>query len=236
MGDDRVRTYIEGLDERMEGGIPNGSAVLVVGEPGTMKSSVTFNILYNNAMQDGRKSLYITLEQNAASLAKQMKGFGWDPKAAGDKIEILDIGAIRKRMKQEPKWMFVFKTFVKNLKDSNKYDILVIDSLPVLEVLAKFEEPRDELFQLFEWLRDMGLTTFLISEMSPDSRAYARYDEDFLSDGIMHLRMREMGGVSVQRHIRCVKMRSTNHSTDYFSLLFDKGQFKATRVIGDGRI
>lgn len=232
---EHIKTYIDGFDDKLGAGIPEGSVILIVGEPGTMKSSLSFNVLYNNALRDGKKSLYITLEQSVASLTRHMMGLGWDINAVKDKIEILDIGLIRKRMKQDPKWMVVFKTFVKNLKDSNKYDILVIDSLPVLEVLAKFEEPRDDLFQLFEWLRELGLTTLIITEMNRNSQAYAKHGEDFLSDGIIYLRLREVGDVSVQRNIRCVKMRATNHSTDYFTLLFNNGQFIATRVLSDTR-
>ena len=44
----RVKTYIQGLDEQMSGGVPKGHVVLISGMPGTMKSSVAFNILYNN--------------------------------------------------------------------------------------------------------------------------------------------------------------------------------------------
>jgi circadian clock protein KaiC len=235
---DRVKTYIDGFDERIGGGIPGGSVVLLVGEPGTLKSSIAFNMLYNCAKKDGLNGLYVTLEQSTASLSKHVKGMGWDPTEVKDKVEVLDIGLIRKRLTQlkEQSWMQVFKMYTKSLREATKYDILVIDSLPVLEILAKFKDPREELFQLFEWLRDLGVTTVLISEMSPDSRAYAKYDEDFLADGIIHLRMREVGEASVQRHIRCVKMRSTSHSNDYFTLLFDKGMFRATRVIADGKL
>ena len=109
------------------------------------------------------------------------------------------------------------------------------DSLPVLDVLAKFEDPREDLFHLFEWLRKLGITTVLISEMNPDSRSYAKHDEDFLADGIIYLRMVESGGVSVQRQIRCVKMRATDHSTDFYTLMFDEGKFKTTKVIGDSK-
>ena len=235
---DRVKTYIEGFDERIGGGIPGGSVVLMVGEPGTLKSSVAYSMVHNSAKKDGLPGLYVTLEQSSGSLARQMKGMGWDPKDVADKLEILDIGLIRKRLTQlkDQSWMQVFKMYIKSLRETTKYDVLVIDSLPVLEVLAKFKDPRDELFQLFEWLRDMGVTTILISEMNPDSRSYAKYDEDFLADGIIYLRMREVGEASVQRHIRCVKMRATNHSNDYFTLLYDKGTFRATRVIADGKL
>jgi circadian clock protein KaiC len=235
---DRLKTYIEGFDDRIGGGIPEGSVVLLVGEPGTLKSSIAFNLLFNNAKKDNLGGLYVTLEQSTTSLTKHMKGMGWDPKEVSDKVEVLDIGLIRKRLTQlkEQSWMQVFKMYVKSLRETAKYDVLVIDSLPVLEILAKFKDPREELFLLFEWLRDLGVTTVLISEMNPNSKAYAKYDEDFLADGIVHLRMREVGEASVQRHIRCVKLRATAHSNDYFTLLFDKGQFRATRVIADGKL
>ena len=32
---EKIETYIEGLDDKMQGGIPTQSVVLVVGEPGT---------------------------------------------------------------------------------------------------------------------------------------------------------------------------------------------------------
>lgn len=234
MTEQRIKTYIEGLDEKMQGGIPAGSVVLLVGEPGTMKSSVAFNMLYNNAKDNGINGLYVTLEQGTKSLSKHMTGLGMNPEDVGEKIEIVDIGLIRKKLTQlrEQSWVQVFKMYTKNLKESSDYNLLVIDSLPVLEVLARFENPREELFHLFEWLRDLGVTTFLITEMNPDSKAYAEKGEDFLSDGIMYLRMQETGDVSVQRQIRLVKMRATEHNTDYHTLLFDNGQFKATKVLG----
>ena len=55
----RVKTYVKGLDEVMEGGIPEGSVVLVAGKPGTMKSSFAFNILYHNANKEDKSGVYL---------------------------------------------------------------------------------------------------------------------------------------------------------------------------------
>ncbi|MCK4455626.1 MAG: KaiC domain-containing protein, partial [Thermoplasmata archaeon] len=59
MTGDRVRTHIRGLDEQLQGGVPRGSVVLIAGKPGTMKSSVAFNILYRNA-KENRGGAYVT--------------------------------------------------------------------------------------------------------------------------------------------------------------------------------
>ena len=72
--DDRIRTFIHGFDEKLGGGIPAGMVVLLAGEPGTMKSTIAFNILYQNAMKDGRAGTYITLEQGRDSLTRHLIG------------------------------------------------------------------------------------------------------------------------------------------------------------------
>ena len=69
---DRIRTYIAGMDECLEGGIPAGSVTLICGRPGSMKSSLAYNILYKNAINEDRKSVYVTLEQTPDSLMQHM--------------------------------------------------------------------------------------------------------------------------------------------------------------------
>ncbi|MFO7618985.1 MAG: RAD55 family ATPase [Thermoplasmata archaeon] len=59
----RIKTYVKGLDEVMQGGIPEGSVILIAGKPGTMKSSFAFNILYHNANKEDMSGVYVTLEQ-----------------------------------------------------------------------------------------------------------------------------------------------------------------------------
>jgi circadian clock protein KaiC len=229
-----IKTYIKGFDEKLGGGIPEGSVVLVVGEPGTMKSSVAFNILYYNAINEDVPGLYISLEQSRESLMDHMSGMNMDLSVCEDNVNILDLGLIRKNltMLADQSWMHVFKMYVENLQKSHDFRVLVLDSLPVLELLAEFKAPRADLFHFFEWLRDQEITTILISEMSQDSPAYAKYDEDFLADGIFHVKMEKVDDINIQRRIRCVKMRSANHSPNFFTLLFHDGTFEVTKVIG----
>jgi circadian clock protein KaiC len=235
MARELIKTYIIGFDEKLGGGIPEGSVVLVVGEPGTMKSSVAFNILFHNASQANVQGLYISLEQSRESLMDHMTGLNMDISVCEDNVNILDLGLIRKNltMLADQSWMHVFKMYVENLQKSHDFRLLVLDSLPVLELLAEFKSPRADLFHFFEWLRDQEITTFLISEMSQASPAYAKYDEDFLADGIIHVKMEKVDDINIQRRIRCVKMRSANHSPNFFTLLFHDGTFEVTKVIGE---
>ncbi|MBI5001345.1 MAG: circadian clock protein KaiC [Euryarchaeota archaeon] len=231
----KIKTYIEGFDDKMNGGVPKGNVVIIAGEPGTLKSSIAFYLLYNNAKCEGRVGAYITLEQGRESLVQQLDSLGMDPTSVESKVSLVDLALIRKNMDKlgQQTWMQIFKTYTNNLKESLDYELLVIDSLQVLEMLGNLETPRQDLFHFFEWLRDLKVTTFIISETKAGSDVYAEKGEDFLSDGIIHLKMDKVDDVNVQRRIRCVKMRGTGHSTNYYTLLFQNGVFQATRVIGE---
>ncbi len=230
--EDRVRTFIHGFDEKIGGGIPPGSIVLVAGEPGTMKSTIAFSILYQNALRDGRTGTYISLEQGRDNLTRHLEGMRLDPKDVEAKVSLVDLGMIRRNLDglAERTWMDIFKMYASNLKRTLGYELLVVDSLPVLEVMARRESSREDLFQLFEWLRGLKATVLLISEMKPGSEDLGKNGEEFLSDGIIHLKMERGDEGNVERRIRCVKMRGTNDSSNYFTLIFENGLLQATRI------
>ena len=92
---------------------------------------------------------------------------------------------------------------------------------------------RTDLFYLFEWLRDLNATVILISEVSPDRLFDGSYDEGYLADGIITLKMQVVREVETQRRIRCVKMRETNHDPSYYSLLYTGGKFQVTKAISE---
>src|SRR3989304_1528961 len=90
---DRVKTYVEGFDAVLGGGVPRGSIVLIAGAPGPMKTTMAFSILYEN-VKAGSKALYISLEESQEDLRIAMTALGLTDL---DDIElyILDIGRVR---------------------------------------------------------------------------------------------------------------------------------------------
>jgi len=231
----RIRTYVQGFDDKLGGGVPPGHIVMVAGEAGTMKSTIAWSVLYNAAVKEHRTGAYITLEQSRDSLASQLKGMGMDPKEVEDKVSMVDLAMIRKNLEGmgESTWLEIFKMYAHNLKKSVNYDVLVVDSLTVLQSLARFERPREEMFQIFEWLRDLKATVFLVSEMKSKTDEFGAFGEEFLADGIIHVKMERVDDANIQRRIRCVKMRGTAHSPNYFTLIFENGFLQATRVIAE---
>jgi len=227
MKEERIKTYITGLDEHLQGGIPASHVVLIAGKPGTMKSSLAYTILYRNALEEGLSGMYVTLEQNRESLLGTMAGLGMDIKNVEKLMCVLDLGLIRKKLKQlgGKSWIEVFKMYVDNMNKTMNLDLMVIDSLPVLEVMSKFTEPREDLFRLMEWLRDLNITTLVIAEMDQGSDKFCEHGEDFLSDGIIHLDLRREDN-NVNLFLGVAKMRKTGHRRGYFPLIFDESGFE----------
>ncbi len=226
---ERIETYVKGLDESLQGGIPVNSIVLLAGSPGTMKSSLGFYILYHNALEKGKRGVYISLEESRDSLIKNMAGLGMDWENVSKKMSILDLGLIRSRMKELDKtaWTEVFKMYVKNLRKNLKNEFLVIDSMAVLETMADFKEPRKDLFMLYEWLRKLDVTVFLVHEMPINEIFFTDAGEGFLSDGIVHLELRRENN-AVNLFLSVLKLRKTHHARDYFPLIYD-GAFEIVK-------
>jgi KaiC/GvpD/RAD55 family RecA-like ATPase len=93
------------------------------------------------------------------------------------------------------------------------------------------QNPRDELFHFFRWLKKLGVTTILISEMTQDSPKYSKHDIDFLADGIIKVSMIQKDATTTQRQIQVVKMRGVDHTTNPFTLDFKNGAFEAIKVL-----
>jgi len=74
----RIKTGITGFDELIDGGIPQGSFVVVTGGPGTGKTILASQFLANGVMKYDEKGLFISVEQPSEDIVAQAKQFGWD--------------------------------------------------------------------------------------------------------------------------------------------------------------
>ncbi len=235
---ERVKTYVDGLDDQMGGGIPKGHVVLISGLPGTMKSSLAYSILHQNAMAGGPPGIYTSLEQTKPSLERQMEGMGFVSADRKTSVGIVDVAAVRKDLGKGKAtvWVDFLRRTTETRQKVAPFDLLTIDSLEALEVLGKFQDFRSELFQFFEWLRELGTTTFVLTEAPPETTLFPtesshRLDASYLADGVIHLKMHQVSDVAIQRRIRVVKMRGTAHETGYFALVFEDGRFGVTRAL-----
>lgn len=230
---ERVPTFVEGFDEALGGGIPRGHVVLICGTPGTMKTSLAFSILYNNVKERGARALYVTLEESYEDVVLAMEDLGMTD-VDDMELYVLDVGRIRLEHQEEEGqkvWLQLLKEYIDKRVTLQDYHLLAIDSLSGLYSLSPLTSPRQELFHFFSFLRGLGTTTLLISEIPFHSNRLVPYEEDFLADGIFLLRQVDVAETDVQLRLRCVKMRRAKHDHSYFALVREADRFRTTSII-----
>jgi KaiC/GvpD/RAD55 family RecA-like ATPase len=250
----RIPIGIKGLDENMQGGIPVGSNILISGAAGSMKSSITFNTIYLQA-EAGANVLYISLEQTYISLLNQMINMGYDfqkmdvtiigsdPEIIKKKVKdiktskkghiiLSDLGSLRATLKGQDTstadWWSIISKIIKTLKEEVNISCVVLDSLNSLYVLSEFKNPRNKIFQIFSFFKQLDLTSFFISEMPKDGSKLSEYEiEDFLADGVIVMQLIERNR-KVTREISVPKMRATDVNIDIYTLEYNpRDGFKA---------
>ncbi len=217
----RIRTYIDGFDDLIGGGIPRGHVCLLSGPSGAMKTSIALNLLTRNS-ENGAQVLYISLEETKESLQETMRSMG----LSEDSDFIVDVGRLRTEhedMEETGDWIEVLKDFITKRKRYRKVDLLVIDSLTGLYSLAGLDEPHRDLFHFFAFLRNLGTTSLFIFDQGEEGVYPNR--EDSIADGLFHVGFHRLQDGSVGLKLRCAKLRHTKHSMDYHELRFENGRF-----------
>lgn len=89
MGEERVSTGIEGLDEALEGGFPEDSTVILIGSDGTGKESLVNKFVYKG-LKEGEESMYVTLDGTPGEVKDDANYYGWDYTEYDDRIVFVD--------------------------------------------------------------------------------------------------------------------------------------------------
>jgi KaiC/GvpD/RAD55 family RecA-like ATPase len=207
---DRVQTGIAGLDEMLNGGIPQGRHVALYGGPGSGKTSFCFEFLYRGA-QMGENGLYISLEETVEDIEENMKStFPMLSKVqelvSENKLEII---------KPDKLELEEVANLLEERITSNGIKRACIDSATMIRLSFKNDiEYRQTLFEFLSLLRNLDVTTITTLEATSPKREDMRFDiEHFVMDGIINLYNIDREDRRV-RALEIFKMRGTDHSRD----------------------
>ncbi|MFB6204115.1 MAG: RAD55 family ATPase [Candidatus Nanohaloarchaea archaeon] len=89
MGDDRVSSGIEGLDEMLNGGFPANSTVIIMGDEGTGKEAIVNKFIYEG-LENGDEAMYFTLDDSPEGVEEDAEYYGWDFSEYDDNIVFVD--------------------------------------------------------------------------------------------------------------------------------------------------
>jgi KaiC domain protein len=215
----RVRTYIQGLDEILYGGIPERNVVLVSGGPGTGKSIAAKQFIYNGLMR-GESGIFVALEEHPVSVLRSFKHFGWDVVKfeKEGKFTIIDAftGGIGSSA-QKAKYLVKQVDNVHELADVLRQAIkdlgatrISIDSVSTL-YLTKPSIARSTIMTLKRIISGLGCTALLVSQVSVGERGFGGPGVEHAVDGIIRMDLDEVEG-KMYRSIIVWKMRDTKIS------------------------
>jgi len=222
---ERVKTGIPGLDEILYGGIPRRNVVLLSGGPGTGKTIMSQQYLWNG-LQMGEPGVYVALEEHPVQVRINMAQFGWDvrPYEREGTFAIVDAftGGIGEAAKRE-RYVVKDPTDVGLLIDVLKEAIrdvgaqrVVIDSVSTL-YLTKPSVARSVVMMLKRVLSGLGTTSFLVSQVSVTERGFGGPGVEHAADGIIRFRRSISRGV-LKRFVIVEKMRQTQHDTRMYEI------------------
>lgn len=227
---DRVKTGIKGLDELIEGGLPRGYSFLLLGGPGTGKTTFGAQYLFKGALESAESGMYVTFDEPPYSISTNMQRYGWNLSdiERQSKFGFVDVSPI----KREPKTgTFVpaalqgsflgaakfniddIVTAISEVKKKIKAQRCVIDSISALTLQYKDDfEVRQQILKLIKVLTEMDLTTLLLAENPEDRQDMTAFkSEAFLAQGVIVLHMYRVEESNV-RALEVRKMRGVKHT------------------------
>jgi len=234
---ERIKTGIEGLDIILNGGIPKNTVTLISGPPGSGKTILCYNFLYEG-VKEGHKCLFLTLDKKVEGLLIQAKELGLDFQPAIEKgqIKFLFLNINKK---------LIYETMTNEIL-SGEYDRIVLDSITPLSEMPiyirnseiknkdiniinpeeftpdeNFPVRRLHLHYIMNALETANCTSLVTSELPVGSNALSRDGiSEFLADGVIVL---SLDPTMDRRKITVHKMRSTKHTLKPQDIEITKG-------------
>jgi circadian clock protein KaiC len=210
---DRVQTGITGLDEMLFGGFLPQTANLVEGAPGTGKTTIGMQFIYNGITKFNEPGLIVTFEEFPQQYYHDAAGFGWD-------IEQLEKDGKLKVIMTSPEVSRLDMESVGGMIETSVSQMgarrVLVDSMTHFQRLTQDPvELRSLEYSFINGLKREGLTSLLTRE-SPTLLGEASHEDSsvaFVVDSYMLLRYVEIES-TIHKALLVLKMRGSDHAKD----------------------
>lgn len=210
--DERVSTGSRDLDRMLKGGIPKRHATLAIGPPGSGKTTLCFQFLWEG-LEHGERCLLVSLEENKEAILRTAENYGWnfrrymrerrlgiiimDPRDIKGTTEVL-----RNKFPKIMKWW--------------GFDRVVIDPLSLFELIfVDPAEKRQRVFELTDLIKRSGATAMYTAEVKPDNPISTHSGLiEYACDAFISLRYMVTPEGELKFSIQPIKVRRSDHSKD----------------------
>lgn len=224
------------LDELLKGGIPKNRALLVVGGPGTGKTTFGMQFL-QEGLENGETCLFVSTEQTHDELEQSFSDFPFD--LSHEHLHLVSLHATNGRTienGQEPVLTlstiddeeeilpgefsapFEERYIQQYLERYAPCDRIVFDSVSGLAPLAENQDRfRKTLLEFIQdFTKQFGATTILTAEETNEKTSVPGVANSdllkFSTHGVLRFWQESVDGTG-HRYLRIVKMRGVNHTT-----------------------
>lgn len=209
----RIEFGVEGLDNMVQGGIPERSLLVTIGGAGTGKTTFGLQFL-QRAVENGEKGVFITLEESYDRILQSAAEKGWpfEEYVENGDLAVIDLDPI-----EMANSLSSIRNELPRLIEEFGADRLVLDSVSLLEMMYDDQAARrTEIYDFTKSLKRAGVTTLLTSEASDDNPFASRHGIiEYLTDGVVVLRyVRPEDFRETRLAVEIQKIRDANHSRE----------------------
>jgi circadian clock protein KaiC len=208
----RMKTGIVELDEMLHGGFLPQTANLVEGAPGTGKTTLGMQFIYNGIVQADEPGLILTFEEFAQQYYRDAASFGWDFKKLEQegKLRVIMTSPEVSKMDLEQAG-----GTIESLANEIGARRILVDSLSHFDRLAHDPvELRSIQYSFVNALKREGLTAILTKESSTlFGESHNEGSVAFIVDSYLLLRYVEIES-TVRKALLVLKLRGSDHAKD----------------------
>ena len=216
---------IAGVDDILRGGLPDNCVYVVIGAPGSGKTTFAMQFLLEGVRQ-GQPSLYITLSESRREIEKVARSHGWD--LGG--IEICELIPSETNLSAEAQ-LTVFNPSELELGETTESLIaavnafkpkrVVVDSLSELRLVAQNTlRYRRQILALKQYFAGRDCTVLLLDDGTADN---GDGQLESIAHGVVRLEQLANQYGAERRRLRVVKMRGVSFRGGYHDFTIRKG-------------
>jgi len=210
----RLDLGIEGLDNMIQGGIPQRHLMVIIGGAGTGKTTFGLQFLRHGLnLDETEKGVFITLEQTHEDIMATADERGWEFRRHEEEgnLAVVDLDPVEMANSLDN-----IRGELPELIEDFGADRFVLDSVSLLEMMYDEQSRRrTEIFDFTQSLKDAGVTTVFTSEANDDNPYASRHGIiEYLTDAVFLLRYVRSETQETRLAVEIQKIRNANHSRE----------------------
>jgi circadian clock protein KaiC len=212
MSNERVKTDVKGLDDMLNGGFLPQSANLIEGPPGTGKTTLGMQFIYNGIQYHDEPGLILTFEEFPQQYYRDAESFGWDFRRleSEGKLKVIMTSPGVSRSEAESVGGRI-ETLAREMGARR----ILVDSISHFDQMAEDAlELRSVVFGFINALKREGLTSVLTRE-SPVllGGEEEKHSIAYVVDSYIMLRYVEIES-AIRKALLVLKLRGSDHAKD----------------------